>query len=179
MSNDRFIMLKNVRVSFPHLFERSRYEDGEGKFGATLLLDPATDQAQIKAVQSEIQRLLTEKLNGIKLSSDRLCLRARPDRAEYGDSLALSANSNSQPVVIDVQRNQVLDKDKNPIYPGCYVNAKISLWAQSNKHGKRVNANLVAIQFAADGDSFSDAHVPIDVAMAGFDDVVEADDMFA
>lgn len=179
MSTDRFIMLKNVRVSFPHLFERPRINGEEGKFGATLLLDPATDQAQIKAVQSEIQRLLKEQLKGVKLSPDKLCLRARPEREEYGDSLGLSANSNTQPVVIDVQRNQVLDKDKNPIYAGCYVNAKIGLWAQSNKFGKRINANLVAIQFAADGDSFSDAHVPTDVAMAGFDDVAEADDMFA
>lgn len=28
------------------------------------------------------------------------------------------------------------------VYSGCYVNARIELWAQDNANGKRVNAKL-------------------------------------
>lgn len=42
-------------------------------------------------------------------------------------------------------------------YSGCYVNATIIIWAQDNKHGKRLNAQLRAVQFFADGEAFGAA----------------------
>jgi len=55
-----------------------------------------------------------------------------------------------------------LNKDKSPvveadgvIYSGCYVNAIIDLWAQDNQFGKRINATLLGVQFAYDGDAFA------------------------
>ena len=38
------------------------------------------------------------------------------------------------------------------IYDGCYVTAIIGIWAQDNKFGKRINANLLGVQFKKDGD---------------------------
>jgi len=42
-------------------------------------------------------------------------------------------------------------------YSGCYVNATIVVWAQDNEHGKRVNAQLKALQFYAEGEAFGAA----------------------
>ena len=47
-----------------------------------------------------------------------------------------------------------LKRPQNVLYSGCYVNIQINIWAQNNVHGKRVNCELLAVQFAGDGDSF-------------------------
>lgn len=44
-------------------------------------------------------------------------------------------------------------------YSGCWVNGTIVLWAQDNDHGKRLNAQLKAIQFLRDGEAFGAAPV--------------------
>ena len=49
MAKSDFIQLRNIRVSFPHLYSKPIVQGEEGKCGATLLLDPkvAADQASI------------------------------------------------------------------------------------------------------------------------------------
>jgi len=49
-----------------------------------------------------------------------------------------------------------LTENDNRIYAGCYVNAIVVLWAQNNNYGKRINANLLGVQFVADGSPFGD-----------------------
>jgi hypothetical protein len=44
-------------------------------------------------------------------------------------------------------------------YAGCYVNATIVVWAQDNEHGKRINAQVKAVQFFKDGEAFGAAAV--------------------
>ena len=48
-------------------------------------------------------------------------------------------------------------------YGGCYVNATVRLWAQDGvknpKWGKRVNAQLRAVQFWAEGEPFGESSV--------------------
>ena len=59
------------------------------------------------------------------------------------------------------RRRNILDKDKTELsqtagrpYGGCYVNATIEVWAQNNDFGKTTRAQLLAVQFAKDGDAF-------------------------
>lgn len=172
-----FIMLRNVRVSFPHLFEAPVINGEEGKCGATILLHEEDHAKEIKLLQAEIDELCKTKFKGKKIPSDKLCLRLGEDkRDEYAGYYALSANSKQQIVVLDARANLIADEKKNPIYAGCYVNAKVSLWAMDNQFGKRVCANLVAIQFAGDGEPFDGTYVSPDTAMEGFDAV--ANDSF-
>lgn len=177
MSKD-FIMLKNVRVSFPHLFTKPVINGEEGKCGAVLMLDPEDHKNAIATVKKNIAELIKDKLKGRKVPSDKLCLRDGEDkgRPEYEDLMVLSANSKNKPVVLSTNGKGVIDdEDKCPIYAGCYVNAKIRLWAQDNNYGKRINAELVAIQFAAEGEALDGAHVTVDEAMEGFGSVDEDD----
>lgn len=174
-----FIMIKNARVSFPHLFTKPIINGDEGKCGATLMLEPAEHKNTIAAIKSEMQSLIKDRLKGKRLSSDKLCLRDGADkgRDEYEGYIVLSANSKTRPVVLSSNgRDIVTDEDDCAIYAGCYVNAKVRLWAQDNKYGKRINSELVAIQFAADGESLDDSHVSVGDAMEGFDNVGGVDD---
>jgi tripartite-type tricarboxylate transporter receptor subunit TctC len=49
---------------------------------------------------------------------------------------------------------EVLTEDDNKPFAGCYVNATIRLWAQDNQYGKRINAQLRAVQYVKDGAAF-------------------------
>ena len=50
---------------------------------------------------------------------------------------------------------QVLMVPQTVIYSGCYANVQINFWQQNNEHGRRVNAEVLAVQFAADGEAFA------------------------
>jgi hypothetical protein len=40
------------------------------------------------------------------------------------------------------------------MYGGCYVNAAIKPWLQENQYGRGVRCDLVAVQFAGNGEPF-------------------------
>lgn len=48
----------------------------------------------------------------------------------------------------------ILKRPQGIIYSGCYVNAQINLWVQNNDFGRRINSEVLAVQFANDGDRF-------------------------
>jgi hypothetical protein len=91
--------------------------------------------------------------------TDKLALHDGDTKAQY-DGVAgnffvsAAAQESARPTVIDGNKAPLTAKDGKP-YAGCYVNASIDLWAQDNKYGKRINAQLRGVQFAADGDAFS------------------------
>lgn len=172
-----FIMIRNVRCSFPHLFKRPIINGDEGAYGTTLMLDPKEHAKEIAKIEAGIEDLLKEKFKGKKLASDKICLREGNDniRDEYEGYMTISANAREKPVVLAGNgRDRITDPEDCKIYAGCRVNAKIELWFQNNTWGKRVNATLVAIQFAADDEPLV-AHTSVDVAKEGFDAVDEDD----
>jgi hypothetical protein len=75
----------------------------------------------------------------------------------------------------DRPRQDPAGRVDNRPYSGCYVNCIIELWAQNNAYGKRINANLLAVQFYKDGQPFGDAGANASVNdFDAFDD--ESDD---
>jgi hypothetical protein len=72
----------------------------------------------------------------------------------YANQFYIRASNQVRPTIVDRNRATITEKD-GKIYSGCYVNAIVSLWAQDNKFGKRINANLRGVQFAADGEAFA------------------------
>ncbi len=90
----------------------------------------------------------------------------------------ISSSSVSAPGVFDKDRTELTQKDGRP-YAGCYVNAALDIWAQDNQFGKRINATLKGVQFAADGDAFVGS---APATAEDFDDISDtgegADDLF-
>jgi hypothetical protein len=181
MADDDMIMIGGARVSFPHLFRRPVINGEEGKCGAVLMLDPKKHAGAIHTIEKGIDALCKFKFKGRKIPSDKLCLRDGDDkgRPEYEGYQVLSANSKGKPLVIGKDGSNVItDEEENPIYAGCYVNAKVRLWAQDNQYGKRVNAELVAIQFLKDGEPLDGSYVSVEDAMSGFGAIDDDDDDF-
>lgn len=171
--DERTFIIQNVRVSFPHLFEKPIINGDEGKCGARLMLDPTDKKhkAMIDKIFDCANTLVKEEFKGVKkIADEKYCLREDPSRAEYEDLLILSANSPDYPVVMKPNsRERASDVAQSGIYAGCYVTAKIELWPQDNTHGKRINARLVSIRFEGDGEPLDGTRISESEAVDGFD----------
>lgn len=151
------IILNNVRLSFPSLFRKAVFNNEETKFEATFLIDKATQGAKIKEIKAAIDAAIKDGLKGAKLPPDKICLKDGDDidYAGYAGHMSLKASSTKRPIVIDRDKSP-LTEDDNKLYAGCYVNASLELWVQNNQYGKRINCNLLGVQFMKDGEPFAD-----------------------
>lgn len=198
------LKLKDVRLSFPHLFEPQENENDKGdptySFGATLLLNKETQADQIKMIQEAMKKAIAEKWpdGKTKIPPERRCLRdgepADPDTGErnplyegYEGCVYLScrrpvksAEAKSPIQVIGPRKNRDgkfprLTEDE--VYGGCYVNAIVRIYAYDgtkNKNPNRVNATLEVCQFKRAGEAFGAKAVDADAAM---DEDEDSDDV--
>lgn len=169
------IKLENVRLSFPHLFSAHAMEEGqEAKYSATFLLDSTTHAKTIELVEKAIERIALDTFK--KKVSFKGCLRDGNDKAHmdgYGDGIMfISASRKTRPPVVNRTLTPITEDD-GVIYAGCYVNATIRLWGQDNKFGKRVNAELRAVQFVKDGESFGAGNVKAEDEFTSLDEKLD------
>lgn len=146
-------MLKNVRLSFPSLFQRSVFNGDEGKFEATFLLDKTEHAELLKKIDKEIKKGISENLQDARIPASKLCLKDGNDQeyAGYAGCMSFKASNNKRPLLVNRDKSQ-LTEDDDKLYAGAYVNATVELWYQNNNYGKRVNANLLGVQFFKDGE---------------------------
>jgi len=181
------VKLTNVRLAFPALFEAKSIAGSEGApaYGATLLIDPATQKPLIDEINKAIDAVAVEKW-GAKASShlvamrkgNKVALHDGDEKAQYAGFpgvMFVASRSTVRPVVIDKDKSPLVAEDGKP-YGGCYVNATIQLWAQDNTYGKRVNAQLLGVQFLRDGDSFGGGAIG---SVEDFDDLAVDEEALA
>lgn len=177
------LQVKNVRGAFLNIFEAQEEHGFNGKF----ILSP--DHPQAKEIEKAILDVAKEKWGA---KADKIVAAfnwsgKKPDTAlakgEYlnqdGDAYDgfedmwyISAKAKTRPLVIDQQRNPVAQTD-GLIYAGCYLNVIIEIWAQDNKFGKAVRAELKGVQFVRDGDAFGGG---APASVDDFDEVEDGDD---
>lgn len=172
------IALPNVRLSFPHLFVAHAMKAADGteqepKFSATFLFDNNEHGTLLDRIDALIDRLALDEFK--KKVGFKRCLRDGNEKSElegYGDGKSfITASNKARPGVVDRRLNPITEAD-GIIYAGCYVNATIRLWVQNNNWGKRVNAQLRAVQFVRDGESFGAGPVDATQEFTAIDDEV-------
>jgi len=172
------LLIQGLRCSFPQLWQEDVQADGS-KFGKgiKLLLCKEKDADAIKLIKSEISRIMKEKpkiAEVVKKSGEsKMCLKDG-DREEYGDVKMLNCGNPKTIMVMHKNATPATEAD-DPIYSGCMVNAKVEIWGQDNKYGKRINAKIIAVQFAGDAASFDGGHVAPEVAADGFESLEDDD----
>lgn len=151
------VKLENVRLSFPELFNAKPFQDSAPKYSAQFLLDKVKDKAQIDMLRKAAMEVAAAKWTTGVPKGVQYCVRDgdEKDYQSHQGMMYISASNpeDHRPGVIDRQSRPIVESD-GTIYGGCYVNVSIDLWAQDNKYGKRINANILAVQFVKDGDPF-------------------------
>lgn len=169
------IMIKNARLSFPEIWTPKAFNEGQApKFSCNLLLDKESDKAQIASFKKAIKEAALAGFKGEIPTGLKICINDGKDKAYdgYENAMYISCASRLRPQVIDRDRTPLVEEDGRP-YAGCYVNAAISFWIQDNKWGKRVAANLNALQFVKDGESFGAGGIKTETV---FDDISSEQD---
>ena len=160
------LLIKNVRLAFPAIFQPQAFGEGEPAYSAKLIIDPKSSAvAQVRdAVTAAASEKWGEKaaavLKGLK-EDKKVCFVEGPYRNKNGDTYDgfegkyyLSArNSDLKPTAFRAYGQEITESD-GTIYAGCYVDASVEIYAQDNKWGRRVNCSMRGVRFSSHGDSF-------------------------
>jgi len=185
------VKLSSVRVAFPAFFEAKAFRgEGEPRFGGKFPIEPGSANAKtLDAAMLDVARAKWGK-DGDKIlaelkKKDRVCYHESEYANEAGDTYDgfedkhyLSVGGKVRPTVLNRDKTPLTEKD-GVIYSGCFVNLIFEMWAQDNKYGKRINADIKGVQFVKDGDSFGGSSKPASVD--DFEEVPaeEVDDLVA
>ncbi|MEL0087745.1 MAG: ssDNA-binding protein [Halieaceae bacterium] len=164
------LMIQNARCSFPSLFQTAQYKGEDlGKYEVTLLLEKDGEMA--KMVEKAIKDVGTEVL-GKAWTKAKLPMKDGDgvDYDGYQNQWALKATTKKRPLCIDRDKTPLTEED-GVIYPGCYINAKVSIYAYTNSYGSFVGAQLEAVQFSKHGESFGGGGASVD----DFEDISDTD----
>jgi len=167
MSNQvtkHILTLENVRLSFPAIFQPKKFAptDTKSSYNATFILDKKVNAKAIATVKASIDSLIKEVFKGKNPGQQKLCLRDGSEKSEtdgYGEGVMfINARCEKRPLVVNRDLTP-LTEDDGIVYAGCYVYAKIEVWAQDNLYGRRINAKLRSIQFYKDGKKFGEGAI--------------------
>lgn len=187
MSDPREVYLKNVRLSYPHLWEKQKANDeAKPKYSAAFLIDPETKigKQNIKKIKAAIAAAEEAKWKktGFKYKQDRCCFfdgnEATNDEGVvkdgYADMMVIKA-SNERPIDLRHRNKSRADRDDDPFYGGCYVECILRLYGTDNGGSKGVFASLELVRFFEKGDPFGAPPVD-DSILDDLDDYDEDED---
>jgi len=177
--NSEKILLSNVRLSFPHLFEKQPLDnlyittEEKRKYVATFLLskDDIKHQELVNDINEKVNKIIKDikvkgnNINIIKDGDEEYELiddsteegKKRKLKAEYKKGHYIIVASNQQPPKLSLIKGQDLNRavDQNPFYPGCYVHALIELSAYKfHNVWSGISNRLHHVLFYKDGDMF-------------------------
>lgn len=164
------MLIENVRTSYLYVFQPYTGKDGKKNFTSHLIFGP--DHPQFPAIVAMIKQAAANEFGAeweviyeqLK-AQDKLCLHKgsinKPGVEAYAGKLFISANrkfDDGPPRIVhpDTTKPDITSASvKFAPYSGCIANAVVRFWAQNNEWGKRVNAQLMGLQWAADDKKLS------------------------
>ena len=176
------VKLKNVRLSFPNLWHAKEFKTGDGKprFDASFLCEPGSenDKAILAAIEAAGKVEHSEKWPTVKkgfLGQSNKCCYLDGDNTAYEGyegMWVLACHSKARPLIIDRDKSPLSEEDGRP-YAGCYVNAKVDIYAQKGEN-QGIRASFSGIQFVSEGEAFTGGKP---ASADDFDDLGEGSDV--
>jgi hypothetical protein len=171
------LKLKNVRLAFTqNLFTPGSYKNEPGKkkkYSAKFLIPKLGPDGLVNpvvvAIKDELMRLATlewkdkvEQVIKELRAENKICLYDGDIKSYdgYAGHYYISASNETKPLYLRANpgtkdKPNLITEESGELYSGCYVVAQISFWTQNNSFGKRINANLLGVQFYRPGEAFS------------------------
>jgi hypothetical protein len=164
-------MLRNVRLSYEHIFTPSKFDDTQekAKYSATFIIPKdhndlaALKRALVEAGQEKFPAAFTGgawprgytcALKDADKEEDKEGVLLCDKNPEYKGCYIIKADSTSRPVAVD-RRKAAVTEDDDIIYSGCYVNASLNAAGfEFGKMTKGVKCYLNGVQFVKDGERF-------------------------
>ena len=150
------VVLSTHRISYVHLKEPNAFEGKDPRYNCTFIIpENHPDIHKIKqAVQFVFEQEKNGKLKGIKLTSPNFKNPLRdgdekPENPEYAGCFFIKADSKNQPLILDSDKQEMLDLDD--IYSGAYARAELKFVAFDNV-SKGIKCFLNSVMKTRDGE---------------------------
>lgn len=156
------VVTGKVRLSYAHLFTpHANQQGGEPKYSTTILIpksDIATKQRMDAAIAAAIQQGISGKWNGVRPAQvknpvwdgDGLKQNGEPFGQECKGHWVLTASSNTQQEVIDINMNPIINQTE--VYSGMYARVSINFFSYFNSGNKGIGCGLGPVQKLEDGE---------------------------
>lgn len=170
--DDGCIRVDGVIASYPHLDKPwKKNEKDKEKFSITGLA-PKETHAEAKGLLVEVINSLLAGAKMGKIGAEHKFVRNGdgedgPLKPETEGMWIIKASENpDRPPKVRDERTKIMTPSETlkRIYAGCVINVLIRPWAQNNDFGKKINANLIAVQFVRDGTRIGEAAIDDDDA---------------
>ena len=161
-----------ARLSYCNVFKARAFQDGDKEKYSVTLLIPKKDKKTLKkvkdAINAEIDAGKESLWNGKEPKNmwDPLRDGDDDDHVEYSGMYFLNAKSDTKPVLLDEEGEELLDQSE--LYSGCWARASISFFAFNNKT-KGVGVGLNALKKYKDDEPFGNM-MTVDSAKKEFDE---------
>ena len=176
------IVLKNVRLSYPHLFTPEKFDEKQDpKYGCVLIIKK--DDPQVAGIKEAIYKAGQEKW-GNKIqpgkwpSNLHWPLKDGDDKAdenpEYAGCYFISPTSKQPVVLLDRAKRKLTEAD-DKLYPGAYVNASLAVSHFDAAMKRGVSIYLNGVQFFADGERLASHDATADFDQLDEDDFEDYD----
>lgn len=186
------IVLRDVTGAYLDLWKATSMPGSQSgpKFGGNFIFDE--DSPAYKAAMGEFMRVAEAKFGSnykafiAEMGKTQKCLRrgdANLDkdgvvRNGFAGKMFLVAKNPARPTIVDKDKSPLTEADGR-IYSGCKLNISVDIYATDKVgQGKRVDATLLAVQFAGDGEAFGRSVGSADDFEDISDDVAEEADLF-
>lgn len=181
--SDGTVRVDNVRFSYPHLDEPYKGEDGDKpRYSLVGLLPKRTHKAAKDLLKEEINKVLKANNKGKPIAADRWFLRDGDQAGKEGYEGMFSINTAEakRRPTCKGRDGSTLERDEvaSVLYGGCWGNILLRPWWQNNKFGKRVNANLIAVQFVKDDEPFGEGRIGEEEIDESFEELDDDDGGF-
>jgi hypothetical protein len=164
------IVLKNVRLSYEHIFTPSKFDESQDpKYSATFIIPK--NHPDVKAIKTALFDAGVEKFakafgagswprgytcalkdGDTDTNNEGIVLSEK--NPEYAGCYVLRADSTRRPVILG-RRKEAVTAEDDLIYSGCYVNASIAAAGyEFGKMTKGVKCYLNGVQYVSPGERF-------------------------
>lgn len=158
-------ILRNVRLSYVHLFKPEAAEGSNDlKYSVSIIIpkDDAENISKIKsAISAATQAGIAGKFQGKKPAGLKSPLRDgdedRPDDPAYENCYFINASSRTKPEVVKAmvvggKKQLVQITNEEEIYSGCFGNVSLNFFAYNTNGNKGIGAGLNNVMKTKDGE---------------------------
>lgn len=168
------VVTGEVRLSYVNLFEPKAIAEGQApKYSTTLLIDK-NDKATVKLIQNAIAEVIANSQDVLKGTKGlKTPLRdgdEEKDSLEYENHFFMNASSKTPPIVVDEDRQEVLNPRE--VYSGCYGRVSMNFFAYNQAGNKGVGVALNAVQKTKDGEALGGGYTRASVEEDFGDDIL-------
>ena len=158
---DTKVVTGEVRIMFPHLFEKYTPDEDQDPKYSVMLLVPKEDTATVKKIQSAQQAALKKgkdsKFGGKIPNNWKNTFRDGDEEGDEEDSperlghYFMTVSSKTRPGVVDRLRQAIMEPQE--VYSGCYARVSLNAFPYNSRNSKGVSFAINGLQKTRDGEA--------------------------